>query len=459
MEKEIYRIKKGNLISKEYQISIDFGIISSINGFYLIEMYVNENFKLEDIMKVNDQKYWGDEFHLYCQTEENNLLEIDNLYFKKIQPSISKIQMECYGKLKHTKIKDNNSIPIHDKISKDQDYLYYLTIEGMRMEFSDITLKEIKRNDKIINEFNNASRDHTSFYINTNEKKYQLIFSKSSDSEEIIVEFHDEYPNRLTYSNFCKIKNNFISLLSLINGAEIKIRKECIGSYYSIGKIDSEIVFTYSYEKVNNRRFNNYIPINNPFNRRDKILNTFFLNCFDNYESWNNKIDLNSIVFYLVNSEQTKSLEEKVFIQMIAFERLTTLYANNFGAKEIFEPSKEEYKIIKDELLKVIDKYQTQFGDSYNTVKSKIGNLNQIKRLSTTDKMYKIIKDVQIEITDDIENLIDNCRHETIHIGKIGDGDEALENSYLLDELLREIILRLIRYDGPRYSYKLLKTR
>jgi hypothetical protein len=183
------------------------------------------------------------------------------------------------------------------------------------------------------------------------------------------------------------------------------------------------------------------------------------MSCFKNYREWNKKINLNSIVFYLTNSEQATSIEEKVFIQMIAFERITTLYANNLsGSKMVFSPEKEEYAI-KQELLQIIEVHREKFGDYYNTIKSKIGNLNQIKRLNTTKKMYKIINDVDIEINMDIKNLIENCRHTTIHEGEIWEGEEGILNFHLLDELLREIILRLIKYDGPRDSYKLLTKK
>lgn len=150
-------------------------------------------------------------------------------------------------------------------------------------------------------------------------------------------------------------------------------------------------------------------------------------------------------------------MEEKVFIQMIAFERITTKYAEYLGEKEEFLPNKDDFQPIRQELIDIIDKYKDDFGNAYSTVKSKICNLNQIKRLSTTDKMYRIINDCNISITEPIEQLIDIVRHKTIHEGEIGLGNEAVRNFYLLDELLREIILRLVKYEGKRESMILLK--
>jgi hypothetical protein len=239
----------------------------------------------------------------------------------------------------------------------------------------------------------------------------------------------------MTYEKFCEIKTNYLYALSFLNGAEVKIRKVCTGSYYTVGKTDSEIVITYSFKKLNHLKFNKYIPLNNPFNRGDKILNQLFVFCFDSFTEWNKKIDLNTIIFYLNNSEQAKSIDERVFIQMIAFERLP----------------------IKNELFAVLDKHKMEFGHAYEIVKSKIGNINQIKRLSTKEKMFKLIQDVKIPISPAIENLVNNVRNKTIHKGDIGTGKEGIINFYLLDELIREIILRLINYNGKRESIILLK--
>lgn len=457
MEKEIYRIKKGNLKSENYNIPFDFGIVTTVNKKFFVELYVNDTFDLNIFTGRNRQNF-DNYFKIDCLTEENNLLEMYQLSMRRIQPGISKLKLVCFDKIKHIKLsRDLQNEIIEDEMENDKNLLYYLVLEGLKLEFTDFTHKEIRRGGKLINELDNFDRDHTSFCINTNNTLYNLTFSRELDSEDIIVEFNDEYPNVITYTHYLEIKNDFISLLSLINGAEVRVRKECTGSYYSIGKIDSEIVYTYSFDSIRNERYNRYIPINNPFNRGDNILNKFYMSCFQNYRNWNEKINLNSIVFYLTNSEQTKSIEEKVFIQMIAFERITTQYANNInGEKAIFRPETEDYAPIKEELLQVIEKHREKFGDCYNTIKSKIGNLNYIKRLNTTEKMYRIINDMGIEINSNIENLVENCRHNTIHDGEIGQGEEAILNFYLLDELLREIILRLIKYEGPRDSYKLL---
>jgi hypothetical protein len=330
-------------------------------------------------------------------------------------------------------------------------------LEGLKMEFSDIT-EEIKyRRGKEIENFNDWKRDHTDSVLRFENHPYNQLFYKDKDSENIIVEFPNDSNNTMTYEKFCEIKTNYLYALSFLNGAEVKIRKVCTGSYYTVGKTDSEIVITYSFKKLNHLKFNKYIPLNNPFNRGDKILNQLFVFCFDSFTEWNKKIDLNTIIFYLNNSEQAKSIDERVFIQMIAFERLTTMYSEFLGEKEEFMPSQKKFEPIKNELFAVLDKHKMEFGHAYEIVKSKIGNINQIKRLSTKEKMFKLIQDVKIPISPAIENLVNNVRNKTIHKGDIGTGKEGIINFYLLDELIREIILRLINYNGKRESIILLK--
>ncbi len=82
---------------------------------------------------------------------------------------------------------------------------------------------------------------------------------------------------------------------------------------------------------------------------------------------------------------------------------------------------------------------------------------NNLKQ--TTDKMYRIISDFDISITHEIEKLIDVVRHKTVHRGEIGEGREGLITFHLLNELIREIILRMVDYKGERKSQILLRGK
>lgn len=47
---EIYRIKKGQIISKNITIPFFFGIVYSDDGFIRLDLYVNEEYDLKALM-------------------------------------------------------------------------------------------------------------------------------------------------------------------------------------------------------------------------------------------------------------------------------------------------------------------------------------------------------------------------------------------------------------------------
>jgi len=66
--------------------------------------------------------------------------------------------------------------------------------------------------------------------------------------------------------------------------------------------------------------------------------------------------------------------------------------------------------------------------------------------------MRAILIDLGIDITPDIIQLID-MRNEAVHEGEIGSNPaEAYKNVRLLNELIHEIIVKLIGYKGQRRS-------
>jgi len=448
---ELFRCKKGYLKSGKLKIPFDFGIVFDSMGVIIFEISINSKFgtKRLDIGEEGD-KYFDASYTAICNTLENDKLEIHKLHFKQMKSGDPSGVLVCYDKLIHTKKKRSH---FEKGIKPPKNHmLHYLELEGLKMEFIDMTEEVKTRRGKKDNlpEFN---RDHTITSILYKDFVYKQIFHKSDRDGQTIVTFPDQgVKNNLSYKTFLSIKLNYVYSLSLLNGAEVRVRKEYTGDYYSGNKIDSHITIIYSFKTVSNERYDYYIPLDDPFSRSSHIISTFFLKNFNKYIEWNKKIDLDSIVFYFINSIQAKSLEEVSFIQMIAFERLTTLYAEYKGQTEIFKPTKKQFEKIKLELLTILEKYKLKFGDTYNLAKSKLSNLNQVKRLSTTDKMYRILNDVNIPVTENIKLLIEQVRHKTIHRGELEKGNKKIELFYLLNELLQEIILRLIEYSGPRHS-------
>jgi hypothetical protein len=105
MEKEIYRIKNGALKSENYSIPFNFGIVTTVNNFFFVELYVNETFDLTMFTGKSRQKN-DNYFEIKCLTEENNLFEMFQLSIRRIQPGISKLKLVCYDKIRHTRIRE-----------------------------------------------------------------------------------------------------------------------------------------------------------------------------------------------------------------------------------------------------------------------------------------------------------------------------------------------------------------
>lgn len=447
---ELFRCKKGYLKSGSIKIPFDFGLVFEASGILQFEICISKTFDTTLFIGEVDDKYFDASYTAYCKTTQDDTIEMSKLQFTNISTGNSTGILTCYDKLIHTK-KREVSFQKRIKTNKNPN-LHYLELEGLRMQFTDIT-EEIKARRGKKTDISNFNRDHTVATLVYKDFSYEQTFHKTENSENIIVTFSTHGSrNDLSYKTFLKIKLNYIYSLSLLNGAEVRVRKEYTGDFYSGNKIDAHVTVLYSFKTILNERHDYYIPLNDTFSRREHILSSFFQNNFNNYISWDKKIDLDSIVFYFINSVQAKSIEEIAFIQMIAFERLTTLYAEYKGQREIFKPTKKQYTPIKKELLKVLEKHKSKFGDTYNSAKSKLSNLNQVKRLSTTDKMYRIINDVKITVTEDITLLIEQIRHKTIHRGELEKGDTRIRIYHLLNELLQEVILRLVKYTGPRHS-------
>ena len=146
------------------------------------------------------------------------------------------------------------------------------------------------------------------------------------------------------------------------------------------------------------------------------------------------------------NAEQSKGIEDRFFIQIIAFERLAAKYVDTLNEKEVFASDPDKFEIIKEQILEIIKQNKNIFGKHINSIKGRIGDLNIIRRTRTEEKFLTIIEDAKIELTPDLENLVRVVRHSAIHKGEIGQADDIVKNYLLLDQLLRDIILNLVEY-------------
>jgi len=348
---------------------------------------------------------------------------------------------------------------ILDYENNENPTLFYLELEGLQMSFSELTRISRARGGIEIKDFNMWKRDYTKALLIFDSpivhcNSYNMNFYKSKENENIIVAFPnygDEGSSILQYKIFKELKWDFISLLSLLNGAEVAIRKEYIGGFYNDG-IGSQEVITYSFKTIRNEKHNTYIPLNNDFHQSNNILNHVFVFCFNKYVSENKKFDLNRIIFYLNGAQKSNRIEEIFFVQIIALERLAQKYVETLSEVDVLVLAEATFEPIKKDLLAVLKKHSLTIGDKLTELGGKIGELHKIKRTSTEYKFLKLLEYARIPLTQDIEKIIDEVRHKTIHHGEIGSGNQGIRNYFVLDELLRDIILNIIGYDQSRVS-------
>ncbi|MFZ1424807.1 MAG: hypothetical protein WAS55_13370 [Saprospiraceae bacterium] len=462
--KEAYRIKKGTLTSNKYSLPFDFGLIFEEEGVFLFDFYISDSFDLNSLIEKEYRDILNQYFVMTASTEDHNLIEATFLFVEKIIPHKSKLIMQCNGYLLHSEVGSTFNKDKEEKSEENErQTLYYIELEGLKMNFYDLTETIRARGGVKIEDFMSLKRDHSTamlFYEGNLDPEapcnsFKITFFKSNKNDNIIAAFpkyEDVGPNVVYYDRFKVFKEDFRYLLSLLNGAEVKIRKEFIGGFYSGVDVNSQTVITYSYKFINNQNHNGYVPLNNGFYLERNILNHTLIHCFNKYVSENKTLDLNSIVFYLNKAEQSTSIEESFFILIIAFERLAHKYVSTLNEPDKFLIPDNIFQAIKNDLIGVLNSYSNIIGDKLNPLSSKVGEIHIIKKTSTAYKFLKLLEYSNIPINKDIQNIIDVVRHKSIHQGEIGDGNQGLTNYFVLDQLLRDIILNIIGYDQARIT-------
>ena len=285
---------------------------------------------------------------------------------------------------------------------------------------------------------------------------YKQRFERMDNSNDILIVFNDSIGyNKLSYEKYMSIKKDYISFLSFINGAPVRIRCEyCDDNLVTKGFCK----IIYSFFKSENISYNDYIPV-----RKDKLMNRYnvmeplFFESFDNYIKWNTILDLNSIIENLGDAQNNTSIEDRTFIKMITYEKITSKYAEYKNAENIQIEliDSELFDEIRVQLKSIIDNYRTNMNDNtYGIFISRLGGLNKTKRNATDYKFRLLPNDVGIVIDGELDTLLNQDRHRIIHYGNLSDDEEECWNmEILLDELIREIILRLIKATINRNSF------
>jgi hypothetical protein len=137
--KEVYRIKKGNLSIQTLNIPFDFGLVFEEDGIFHIDVYIAEQFDLLSFMHNEEKIYLKDNFFLKAKTDRNNELEATELALRNITPDQSLIKLQSYGFINHTEVRDNYGREEKEDDKNKNPTLFYLEIEGLKMQFNDLT--------------------------------------------------------------------------------------------------------------------------------------------------------------------------------------------------------------------------------------------------------------------------------------------------------------------------------
>ena len=322
-------------------------------------------------------------------------------------------------------------------------------------------------------DFFNTILDHTEtpwvidgLQDNGNYFKFKIF--KKNNSENILIDFRNSNIDReyctLYKNDYDKVKFDLISLLSFINGGIVKIRKEYTGEFYGQSNrgFSSSTEINYSFENEYSQPNNSYLQINYHHSFSSDIFRDIFLNCFSKYQYINKIIDIESLIFSINVSSQTIGLEERYFILITALERIAKKSSAHININKIVDDQKSKDYFsneIKPNLLNALKPLKDIDEKNWERIKSIISNLDT-PRKSTNKILFEFLDFSKIPLNNNVKSLIKKERNQAVHEGVIGkDSEEMFENYLKLDHILRDCILNIIGYFGPRNRRYLYATK
>jgi hypothetical protein len=243
-----YKIRKGSLIdSKNNELLFSFGLVYDDDGIYLFELFLDsEERVLHDYVRKQDQVFQKGNLRLDSSTEDGHSLKAENLWFSNIRFSERKAMLTCYG---HLLIELIDSEDFYGgKHAQMENYLppiYYLKLEGLKMTHTDRSEKTLYRAGKEIPWYAMTGDiwDNSSIEWRIGDAIYLTNWRNDPDNEDLMmVEFESPtgHYRSLLYESFYKVKEEFISILSFINGAAVHIKEEYTGDSVSMPKLNSQ---------------------------------------------------------------------------------------------------------------------------------------------------------------------------------------------------------------------------
>src|SRR5690554_2013958 len=458
----IYRLRDGALhLSEGVELNFVTGFIYENQGDYIIEIHFNSEIDLESFYYKNESKFL-DSMSIECHTSDGAKCTISNVSIADGKFPIQELwgNFNTYGKIIIEKKKKGLSLE-EQKKQIGNGSIKYLKVKYLNLKHSiyPISHREFERfGDKVKESFFDKEKAYTPIEFSYKGNKYGFHIKDDKDSKnDFIIDFHVDKKSysSLKYDDWLDLKNDFIHFLSFFNGAAVIVKNEYYGQSYQLSKVDSAKINYYSFNDKLHRpnKWSDFFLLDSDEYCRFNYLQKAF-DRFSDYIELNKKLDLNAIIWYLNLSYRNISMEERIFIQTITLERLSKYYFKSQDKKK-HEPliDKEIFKELKSDLFSVLEKYKARIPNPnnddkvYKKLKSKIGGVNQVNRNETIEQFKYLITSLDIPISEDIEKLLES-RHKIIHEGDIGEYETGKNHYFLMDELLRGVVGKLIGYSG-----------
>jgi hypothetical protein len=443
------RLKSGIInFPNGLNLNFIFGLVYNINGLYFFELHFDQTIELEKFYRKYEKEFYNTDYKLIATTIDGDRFEATQIWMKSFPFHKSMGDFYCYGSIQITQqsrnLKNNNLKELTNSV-------HFILVEGLKMSYdSHSKYKEVNfgKNHKYPFKMD-GTWDYSTVTFQLEDLSSYMFHLYNKSDEQVIIEFNSENQfQELSYDKWLEIKIDFLEFLSFLNGASVIVREEHFGEYWSPKELKGEISVYYSQEKNLPRRHNDFMAINNSWYRSENIIQNAFMYNFSIYREKNKIWDLNSIIFYLNNAEQTHSIGDKIFIQTILLERLSSTFADslNSGWQNIIP--EDIFELLSEDLQNTLKKHEGNIEKAkYNILKSRLSELNNAKRNSNRVKFKNLIEGVGIQITDNIDKLLTK-RNIIIHRGEIGKINEAIQDFELMDKLLRKIIVNIIGYKG-----------
>ncbi len=442
------RLKKGGIkFNAGHSLEFIFGLVYFIRGEYLFELHFDQAINLEEFYDSNRDYFLNGKATIEASTSEGNEFVATQILMKNFPFHKSMGDFYCSG---YIQTKQISRFPRDEEESSES--VHFVILDGLKLTYnmhSKFQSDRFGKNDKFPFK-KDGTFDYTSAIFQVREFEHHQFLLYNKEDNQVVLEFSSNEGgyHPMSYTLWKEIKLDFIEFISFLNGSTVTIREEHYGNFYSPQKLNAEFSVFYSIERIIPKRRNDYMAINNSWYRSEQIIQKAFMNNFHIYREKNKSWDLNTIIFYLNNAEQTSSLGDRIFIQTILLERLSSKFGDMLEEDWTTIVPTETFEIVQSELLQILSKHKNKIGSlNYNTIKGRLMEVNKAKRKSNILKFKNLIDGVGIEVTDSIEQLLIK-RHAIIHYGEIGEFEDAYRDFELMDKLIRKIIVNIIQYDG-----------